>query len=127
LAAPVNSRIDVELEVWASPFSRIDSISIYRDNQSNLQRIRPPIEDPLRFPLESKQETKTITLDYLTVDVALHAVARGWRGAGGLFSEINGRNEASVPTYAISGPVFIDGDGDGKYTPPEGKARFGSY
>jgi hypothetical protein len=39
--------------------------------------------------------------------------------SNGLLAPIVGGDEYQIHPYAITNPIFIDADGDGKWTPPE--------
>jgi len=124
LAQARNQRVDVELEVWAAPWMEIGQVEIQKDTLFHRQMLRPAVQTPLRFPLADHNERNPIRIEVLS-DVSLQVLVMGRWGPMQVIPSIGGRASLDFPTFALTGPVFIDGDGDGKFSPPpDGQPRY---
>lgn len=119
-----DQKLNVEVEVWAAPWMNLTDVQIYKDNQWHQTMMRMPSEEPLRFPMKSIDETNPLRLE-VKDDVTLQVLALGNIGPAPVVSSIEGRKASDVPVFAMTGPIFVDGNGDGKFDPaPDGQPRY---
>ncbi|MCX7011793.1 MAG: hypothetical protein NTW86_04380 [Candidatus Sumerlaeota bacterium] len=118
-----DKKVVVSLEVWAMPRVEVSAIEFRKDGMFCQKRMRPAIQDPLRYPRKDATERREIELG-VEGDVALQATVSGVQGPMPLIASFAGREPIDYPPFATTAPIFIDGDGDGKYSPPpDGKPR----
>lgn len=124
LVTAKNGKLLIEVEAWAAPWLSINEVRIDKDSQFFRWFMRPPTEDPLRFPLKANAEFNPIQIDVKS-DVTLQVRVTGNAGPMTVASSIEGRKSTDFRCFAITGLMYVDGDGDGKFSPPpDGKPRF---
>jgi hypothetical protein len=67
--------------------------------------------------MAEEHERNPITIK-IGSDVTLQVTVAGSRGPRPVATSISGRSAAEFQLLALTGPIYVDGDGDGKYTPP---------
>lgn len=126
LITDTDGKVDCHLEVMAPPWAPTSYIDLNLDGIFFRRIIQPPSQDVVRFPRASTPKGSedfqiTITKDsIITVEVAS-------TGEADLAPIVppHPYQTGGVKTFAITAPIFIDFDGNGKYNPPP-KDKIGS-
>jgi hypothetical protein len=108
-------RLDLLLEVQAPPWVDVRTVVVYDGEMFIRQLTLPPSTRLLRFP---RGETASPEFAIpLKNDVIITAAAFGQNSLAPVVTQDDCREFAGFP-IAITGPIFVDADGDGKCTPP---------
>jgi len=108
-------RLDLLLEVQAPAWVDVRTVLVYDGELFIRQVTLPSATRLLRFPRgEAASPEFTIALKG---DVIITAAAFGQNALGPVVAQDDWRGFTAFP-IAITGPIFVDADGDGKCTPP---------
>ncbi|MGB7297650.1 MAG: CehA/McbA family metallohydrolase [Candidatus Aminicenantales bacterium] len=111
--AAQNGKVDVSLRVWGAPWVDLDEVRLILNGE---RRIVFPVS-PLDGAIEKFEQEICVSL---TEDTAICVEAIG---AKTLFPVIQrfsrtGSLEDGTPPYALTNPVYVDVDGNGRFDPP---------
>jgi hypothetical protein len=97
-----------EIEVRAAPWVSVSTVTVYVDGKEAKRWSVPPGQSPVRF--HDGLDVKLARDGWLVVRVD---------GDQPLAPVVGDRKRFDVRPIALTNPVFLDVDGDGKYNPPE--------
>jgi len=107
--------LDILVEVRAPKWVDVRAVTIYDGEFFRRNTLMPPSNQTLRFP-----RTATASPEFklkIKHDVIITATAAGQRSLAPVVAQDEARGFQAYP-YAMTGPIFVDADGDGKCTPP---------
>jgi hypothetical protein len=107
LVTAAQGKVKVELQVEAANWISVRNVNVLV-NGVGLRSWRVPSSD------ETVRLKRSFELDF-PKDGSIVIEA----DSNGLLAPIVGGDEYQIHPYAITNPIFIDADGDGKWTPPE--------
>lgn len=125
LVKAVDEHVSVELKVWAANWVSTYSYQIDQDG-SFLRTIMHPgmgSREPLRYPRAEMNDKDTIRIR-CSKDCVLTFVVMGSNPLSPVISPFGRGEQGQVYPYAITGPIFVDADGDGRCVPPIPQAFF---
>jgi len=128
LVTDTDGVLDILLEVRAPAWVDVRTIMVYDGEFFAYQSILPSSTRLLRYPRsETASPEFTIPLTPsvsgpLKHDVIITATAVGQSSLGPLVAQDDPRGFQAFP-FAMTGPIFVDVDGDGKCTPPDPRAK----
>ena len=120
--------LDILLEVQAAPWVDVRTVVVYNGEYFVYQSMLPPSTSLSRFPggrTASPEFTIPLTPSVsgpLKHDVIISAAAVGQNTLGPILAQDERRDFFAYPV-AVTGPIFVDVDGDGKCTPPSPMAK----
>jgi hypothetical protein len=120
--------LDILLEVYAPAWVDVRSVMVYDGEYFAYQALLPPSTSLRRCPRSDTASPEfTIPLSPsisgpLKHDVIITATAVGQSTLGPILAQDDLRGFSAYP-FAMTGPIFVDVDGDGKCTPPNPEAR----
>ncbi|MBM3335422.1 hypothetical protein FJY63_12240, partial [Candidatus Sumerlaeota bacterium] len=115
--------LDVLLEVHAAPWVDVRSVMLYESEFFIRQVLLPQSERLRRLP-RSDADSPEYRLP-LKRDMVITAMALGYTPLSPVVAQDDLRGFDERP-LAITGPIFIDADGDGKCTPPDLREVYGT-
>jgi len=118
MVRPVDGYVEVEMEVWAANWVNTFTYELDQDGLFLTTNINPGggVTEPLRFPMEGQKKVRRIEIKN---DSVLNGAVTGARTLAPIVTPFARGEEGQVLPFAITGPVFVDADGDGKCIPPK--------
>ncbi len=116
LVKSVDGVVEIEMKVYAANWVNTYTYEVDQNGMFLRSSINPQgtLTAPLRFPQENQNKTMRIRC---TKDCTLSGVVYGGLSLAPIVSPVAPTEEGQVYPYAVTGPVFVDADGDGKCTP----------
>lgn len=117
LVTAVNGYVDVEMTVWAANWVNTYTYELDQNGAFLTTNINPAgnVTAPLRYPGKDDRKVRKIRCK---TDCILNGVAIGGKPLSPIVTPFAPGEQGLVYPYAITGPVYVDADGDGKCTPP---------
>jgi len=108
-------KVDILFEVRAAPWVDVRGVSVYDGEFPYRQLFLPPSTQLMRFP-KNETESPEFTMQ-IKHDVIITGIAVGSSPLAPVVTQDDPRGFAAYP-FAVTGPIYVDYDGDGKCTPP---------
>jgi hypothetical protein len=108
-----DGRVDIQIEAWSAPWVAVDELRIVMNGQRRVIFPVPPSADPV------KKFKQSISLT-LNEDTYICVEALGGKTLFPVLqrpSRTGALEDGTVP-YALTNPVFVDVDGNGRFDPP---------
>lgn len=125
IVTDTDGEIDCSLEIVASPWVDTAYIDVNKDGVFAKRIFQAPSEDIIRYPREgsdSKKEFKVTTKR----DVILNIGIYGRRSLDPVVAPLFYGEGGGIIALAMTGPIFVDFDGNGKYDPPKSTNEVGN-
>lgn len=119
LVKAVDGHVNVEMKVWAANWVSTYSYQIDQDGSFLRSIMHPGVgsREPMRYPREEMNDTPLIRVR-CSKDCILNFLVLGSQPLSPVVSPFGRGEQGQVYPYAITGPIFVDADGDGRCTPP---------
>lgn len=109
---PSGERVPVAIDVWSASWIEADSVRLYVNGVAQTVPVRTVADAParhLRAQLQLQPERDVFIVAEVTGTGDLAPVVQ---------SRIGADDEVRVTPYALTNPVFVDVDGNGRFDPP---------
>jgi hypothetical protein len=118
LVKAVDGYVNVEMKVWAANWVSTYSYQIDQDGSFLRTIMHPGVgsREPLRYPRAEMNDKTTLQIR-CSKDCVLTFIIMGSQPLSPVISPFGRGEEGQVYPYAITGPIFVDADGDGRCTP----------
>jgi len=107
----VGGAVEVAVEVWSAPWIEASALQLYVNGEARSLPMRPLSQAPTRH----LRADLALRLDR---DTFLVAELRGSRPLSPVVQASSEGADAGVLPYALTNPVFVDVDGNGRFDPP---------
>lgn len=114
--------VDCVLKVYAAPWVDVEVIEISKDGIFAKQIYQPSITAIQRYPRQGSPDAGQFQLR-ATQDVIIDVIVRGRKPLDPVVAPFSYEEGGGVVPFAITGPIFVDADGNGKYDPPPADRR----
>lgn len=124
MVTPVDGYVEVQMTVHAANWVNTYSYQLDQNALFLLTNISPGvgITEPLRYPRGNDKKVQRVKC---STDCVLNGAVTGGRTMAPVISPFGHGDSGQVYPYAVTGPVYVDADGDGKCTPPKPTAYRG--
>ncbi len=110
--------VNTELKVWAAPWVSTYSFEVYQNGDLDRGVFNPSLDtNPLRYPNEARKDKASVRVP-CSKDCVLMAIVSGSQPLSPYVSSRVEGQDVKVLPYAITAPIYVDADGDGKFNPP---------
>jgi hypothetical protein len=118
LVTDTDGIIDCKLEVYAAPW--VDAYSIYINKDGSFVKMiwQPASMGIRRYPKEGSTETGEFQLR-AEKDLLVNVEVRGKKSLDPIVTPFSAGEGGGVLPYAVTAPIYIDANGNGKYDPPK--------
>jgi hypothetical protein len=117
LVTDTDGVVDCSLEVYAAPWVDVEVIEIAKDGIFAKQIYQPSISEIKRYPRERTPDAGRFQLRAVQ-DVVIDVLVRGRKSLDPVVAPFSYEEGGGVVPFAITGPIFVDADGNGRYDPP---------
>jgi len=112
-----NGKVTIDMKVYAPSWINTYAFNIYQEDGLMRAVFQPGlVTDVLRYPREGDGQPETLTIS-VDRDCLLMGGCAGTRPMAPIVSAMTEGQETQMIPYAVTGPVFVDADGDGVFTP----------
>ncbi len=122
LVTDTDGVVDCVLEVYAAPWVDVEVIEIAKDGIFAKQIYQPSITEIQRYPRQRTPDAGRFQLR-ATQDVIIDVIVRGRKSMDPVVAPFSYEEGGGVVPFAITGPIFVDANGNGKYDPPPADRR----
>ncbi len=115
LVVPDGQRIDCSLEILAAPWVNVNVININREGNFVKWIFLPPLETVHRYP-RKKTEPEIFKISSKE-EAFMNSIVKGGKSLEPVVSPLSYPEGTPMMPFAISGPIYIDQNGNGTYDP----------
>ncbi|MFH0794793.1 MAG: hypothetical protein V2A74_12260 [bacterium] len=109
--------VDCEIKITAAPWVDVTYIDVMRDGEFIRRVFQPSVDEIQRYPRPDQPERGKVSLQ-AKKDSYFNIIVEGRKALAPVVPDFSA-TEGHVFPVAISGPIYVDADGDGVFSLPE--------